>query len=157
MQTILLIEDSEDDAIITQATLKKAGVLNPVKVVANGAKAIAYLKGEGDYADRTRYPLPSLMLLDLKLPKKAGFEVLEWWKSQPQLKKILVVVLSGYSDLHSVNRAYALGAHSFLIKPCKVEDIMNLRQAFTGSWNHSAPQGFPGGKMELPGSRPESG
>jgi YesN/AraC family two-component response regulator len=64
---------------------------------------------------------------------------LEWWKTQPQLKDILIVVLSGYYDLESIRYAYSLGARSFLIKPCKVEDIMNLRQAFAGSWTEATP------------------
>jgi CheY-like chemotaxis protein len=139
IRPILLAEDSEDDAILIQATLKKAEVHNPVLAVSNGAQAIAYLKGEKFYADRNLFPLPGVILLDLKMPHKNGFEVLEWWKNQPQLQDILIVVLSGYYDLESIRYAYSLGARSFLIKPCKVEDIINLRQAFSGAWNHSAP------------------
>jgi len=139
IRPILLAEDSEDDAILIQATLRKAEVLNPVLAVSNGAQAIAYLKGEKFYADRNLFPLPGVILLDLKMPHKNGFEVLEWWKNQPQLSEILIVVLSGYYDLESIRYAYSLGARSFLIKPCKVEDIINLRQAFSGAWNHSAP------------------
>jgi CheY-like chemotaxis protein len=135
---ILLAEDLEDDAKIIQYVLKKAQVMNPIIVVPDGAEAVAYLKGEGFYADRAKFPLPAVLLLDLKMPKRNGFEVLEWCKTQPELKNMLVVVLSGYQDLDSVNRAYALGAHSFLVKPCNVEDISNLMRSFKGYWT-SAP------------------
>ena len=98
MRPILLAEDSHDDAFVVRSTLKRAGVLNPVHVVTDGAKAVAYLQGEGIYADRDLFPLPDVLLLDLKMPKLSGFDVLEWWRSQPQLSNMLVVVLSGYSD-----------------------------------------------------------
>ncbi|HXC98850.1 MAG TPA: response regulator [Verrucomicrobiae bacterium] len=152
IRPILLAEDSEDDAILIQATLRKAEVLNPVLAVSDGVQAIAYLKGHGFYADRVSFPLPAVVLLDLKMPHKNGFQVLEWWKTQPQLKDILIVVLSGYYDLESIRYAYSLGARSFLIKPCKVEDIMNLRQAFAGSWNEPATSLPPQGEMKITGS-----
>ncbi len=145
IRPILLAEDSEDDATIIQVTLEKAGVKNPVLVVSDGAKAISYLKGTGFYADRELFPLPGVVLLDLKMPVKNGFEVLEWWKTQPQLSDILIVVLSGYYDLESIRYAYSLGARSFLIKPCKIEDILNLKEAFAGSWNQMA------GPLPVPG------
>jgi CheY-like chemotaxis protein len=151
MQPILLVEDSEDDAVITQAMLKKAEVLNPVLVLSDGAKAIAYLKGDGFYADRELFPLPRVVLLDLKMPVKNGFKVLEWWQTQPQLKDLLMVVLSGYRDWESVKRAYSLGAQSFLVKPCKVEDLLNLRQTFSHYWGQSALQPPKYGGTNAPG------
>lgn len=157
IKPILLAEDSEDDAILIQVTLKRAEVLNPVLAVSDGVQAVAYLKGDKFYADRNLFPLPGIILLDLKMPHKNGFEVLEWWKMQPHLKDILIVVLSGYYDLESIRYAYSLGARSFLIKPCKVEDIINLRQAFSGIWNHAAPGIPPNPGLNLPGSWPEVG
>jgi CheY-like chemotaxis protein len=131
---ILLAEDSEDDADIIRHVLKKAKVDNPIITVWDGAEAIAYLKGEGIYADRDLSPLPAVLLLDLKMPKRDGFEVLEWVRTQPQFKDLLIVVLSGFNQLESINRAYALGAHSFLTKPCQLEDITNLTNTFKGYW-----------------------
>ena len=136
-KTILLAEDLEDDAGIIQYIFKKAGVSNPVMVVPDGAEAIAYLGGDNHYADRAKFPLPVVLLLDLKMPKRSGFEVLEWCKTRPDLKDLLVIVLSGHHDLGAVNRAYALGAHSFLVKPCNVEDIRNLTKTFKGYWVES--------------------
>jgi CheY-like chemotaxis protein len=139
IKPILLAEDFEDDATIIQHVLKKAGVINPIIVVTDGAETLAYLKGEGFYADRTKFPLPSVLLLDLKMPKRNGFEVMEWCKTQPQLKDMLVVILSGHQDLGAINRAYSLGAHSFLLKPCTVEDITNLTENFRGYWTQPSP------------------
>jgi CheY-like chemotaxis protein len=157
IRPILLAEDSEDDARIIQTTLERAGVQNPVLVVSDGATAISYLKGTGFYTDRELFPLPGVILLDLKMPVKNGFEVLEWWKNQPQLSEILIVVLSGYYDLESIRYAYSLGARSFLIKPCKVEDILNLKEAFAGSWNQPVWPLPPHGEMKIFGPKPGRG
>jgi len=137
IKPILLAEDVEDDAVVIKHTLKKAGVINPIITVYDGEQAIAYLAGNGIYTDRDLFPLPGVLLLDLKMPKCGGFEVLEWLKTQPQLKELLVIVLSGLNQLDSINRAYSMGAHSFLAKPCTVEDIANLTKNFKGYWNHS--------------------
>lgn len=150
MRPILLVDDSEDDTLAIRATLKKADVSNPVLVLSDGAKAIAYLKGEDFYADRNLFPLPGVILLDLKMPVRNGFEVLEWWRDQPHLQNILMVVLSGYHDMVSVNRAYSLGARTFLIKPFKVEDILNLKQAFATYLNHIGPPTSTNGVHEPP-------
>jgi CheY-like chemotaxis protein len=138
-KAILLAEDFEDDAVFLQRVLKKAGVVNPVMVVGDGDKAIAYLRGDGVFSDREKFPIPGVLFLDLKMPGKNGFEVLEWLKDQSQLKELLVVVLSGYHEVRDVNRAYALGAHTFLVKPCNQEDFANLMKAFAGHWIHSSP------------------
>jgi CheY-like chemotaxis protein len=122
---ILLAEDFEADAVAVQRLLKKVGVPNPVIVVPDGGEAIAYLNNEGPFRDRQRFPLPDLLLLDLKLPTKNGFEVLEWCRTQPHLKDLFIVVLSGHYQLRDVNRAYLLGARTFLTKPASQADILN--------------------------------
>ncbi|HZV34467.1 MAG TPA: response regulator [Verrucomicrobiae bacterium] len=136
-KVILLAEDFDDDAKIIQVVLSQAGVENPVFVVSDGREVIAYLRGEGKYANRKKFPVPSVLLLDLKMPKCDGFDVLEWCKKQPQLGDMLVVVLTGNRELSSVKRAYELGAHSFLVKPCQTQDIVHLTQSFRGYWNFS--------------------
>ena len=122
---ILLAEDFEADALIVQRLLKKAGVANPILVVPDGGEAIAYLNNDGPFRDRQKFPLPAVLLLDLKLPNKTGFEVLEWCRTQPHLKDLFIVVLSGHFELREVNQAYQLGARSFLTKPANREDILN--------------------------------
>ena len=75
---ILLVEDNEDDVSLIERAFARAGIDNPLQVVRDGEQAVSYLKAEGEYADRVKYPLPSLVLLDLKMPRRNGFEVLSW-------------------------------------------------------------------------------
>jgi CheY-like chemotaxis protein len=134
--TILLVEDSAEDCEAVRGALHEAGIKSRLCVVEDGDHAISYLCGEGRYANRSRFPFPSVMLLDLKMPRVDGFEVLEWIKDNPDVRRsILVVVLSGYNQLQLVNRAYSLGAHSFLVKPCSVRELENLISAFPDFWN----------------------
>ena len=112
----------------------KAKVLNPVQVARDGAEALAYLSGEGKYANRAEYPLPALVLLDLRLPKMDGFEVLVWIRQQPRIASLRVVVLSGSNAMTDVNRAYRLGANSFLIKPVDFDRFVEVSQALSGYW-----------------------
>lgn len=125
---ILVADDSADDALLLKLALKKAKVVNAVFTVPDGEEAIAYLKGEGQYADREQYPFPVLLLVDLLMPRKSGFDVLAWLKENPK-PKLGVVVLSGVTEVKEMTRASALGAHSFLIKPLHVQDFLNLVHA----------------------------
>ena len=131
---ILLAEDNEDHVLLTKRAFKSAGLVNPVFVVQDGEEVLAYLKGEGKYSNRGEYPLPTLLLLDLKMPRKNGFEVLEWLRSQPALAALRVVVLTTSDQIHDVNRAYQLGANSFLTKPVDFRDFVQLSSAVKGYW-----------------------
>ena len=131
---ILLAEDSEEDVILLRRAFVKAQFVNPLHVVQNGEEAIAYLKGHGKYAHRDEYPLPSLLLLDLKMPRKDGFEVLQWVREQPGLAALRVVVLTTSDQSRDVNRAYQLGANSFLMKPVDFGAFVELMQALKGYW-----------------------
>src|SRR5438128_1933329 len=110
-KVVLLAEDSKEDAESIQIALRHAGVFNPVVVVTDGEDTIAYLKGERQFSDRENFPMPGVLLLDLKMPRIDGFEVLEWIRNEGNLRHLLVVVLSGCRGLREVNRAYALGAN----------------------------------------------
>src|SRR6267142_2285920 len=92
--TILLAEDDENDVLIMRRAFKKANIINPLNLVCDGEEAINYLQGTGDYADRAKYPFPALLLLDLKMPKKSGFDVLEFIKTHPQFHRLVTVVLT---------------------------------------------------------------
>ena len=131
---ILLADDSPDDLAAVQLALKAADVRNPVSMVDDGSKVIAYLKGEGVYANRELHPFPKVLLLDLNMPGIDGFDILEWLKDEPALHDLLVIVISGHSGLREVNQAYALGANSFLLKPADPMEIRNLVEAFPGYW-----------------------
>ena len=137
-KTILIAEDFADDAALLQQMLKSVGVHNPVMTVGDGEQAIAYLKGEGQFSDRLAFPLPAVLLLDLKMPRTDGFKVLEWLANQPELKQLLVIVVSGSDAIKDVQMAYKLGAHSFLTKPFTPDDVKNLTNAFEGYWQSSA-------------------
>ena len=131
---ILVAEDDENDLLLLRRAFKVGRLANPVRVVRNGEEVIAYLKGEDKYADRREYPLPALLLLDLKMPRKNGFEVLEWIRQEPGLNLLRVVVLTSSDRLSDVNRAYRLGANSFLVKPFDLGDFARLVQAISGYW-----------------------
>lgn len=130
----LLVEDSDDDVLLIQRAFKKGNVINPLQVVRKGEDAVAYLKGEGLYANRAEYPLPSLVLLDLKLPGLDGFQVLNWIRKQPNLQAMRVVVLTSSDTIRDVNLAYQLGANSFLVKPVDFERFVEISQALKGFW-----------------------
>jgi CheY-like chemotaxis protein len=131
---ILLAEDDENHVTFVKRAFKHAGLLNPLFVVEDGEEAIAYLKGEGKYANRDEYPLPCLLLLDLKMPNKNGFEVLEWIRGQAGLSSLRVVVLTTSDQVRDVNRAYQLGANSFLTKPIDFRDFVQLTISIKGHW-----------------------
>jgi CheY-like chemotaxis protein len=116
-QTILLVDDSKTDLFLMREAFKKAKCSNPLQEVHNGEEAIAYLKGDGTYSDRNKFPLPAVMLLDLNMPKKNGFDVLAWVRAEPLLKRLTIVVLTASMRTEDVERAFDLGATSYLVKP----------------------------------------
>jgi CheY-like chemotaxis protein len=132
---ILLADDSEDDEVLFKRVLRLSGLVNPVILVRDGEEAIAYLAGEGRYKDREKHPMPKVLMLDLKMPKKSGFDVLEWLKGRPELQELLVVVLTSSERIEDLQRSYKMGADTFLTKPCQVEDMKNLVSGFSGYWS----------------------
>src|SRR5262245_9748358 len=133
---ILLVEDREDDIALIREAFTKAYVPNPLHVLRNGEEAIAYLEGEGKYGNRAEYPLPELMLLDLKMPRVDGFEVLKWVRAQPNLASLRIVVLTCSESIRDVNLAYSLGANSFMVKPMDFEDVIHMSKFLTSYWLH---------------------
>ena len=131
---ILLVEDREDDIFLVKKAFEKGWIDNPMQVVRDGVEAIHYLAGEGPYSNRAEYPLPDLILLDLKLPKVDGFDVVRWIRRQPGFSTIPVVVLTSSDAIRDVNRAYALGANSFLVKPLDFENFIELAKMLKAYW-----------------------
>ncbi|RMG67690.1 MAG: response regulator [Nitrospirae bacterium] len=123
---ILLVEDDQNDVMLIKRAFNKCGLINPVYSVSNGEEAVKYLEARPPYDDRGTYPLPVLILLDLKMPRMNGFEFLKWIRSHPDFKKMIVVVLTSSKESPDVNRAYELGANSYLVKPVQFSDLMNL-------------------------------
>jgi len=126
---ILLVDDNPHDVVLLRLAFRRVGIIDPIKLVKDGAEAVRYLKGDGIYADRHSYPEPTLMLLDLKMPQTSGFDVLRWVREQPALKHLIVVVLTGSKQSDDVERAYRLGADSFLVKSTKFSDLVTMTQA----------------------------
>lgn len=131
---VLLVEDDPDDVFFLQEAFKKAGVPDALRVVRDGEEAVAYLLGQAAYADRRRYPLPSLILLDLKLPRKSGLEVLEWRRRQSGLRRIPVIVLTSSQSDEDMDQAYELGANSYLVKPISSEAQLEMVKAIRLYW-----------------------
>ena len=134
VDVILLAEDNDDHVALILRAFRKASLLNPVFVVRDGQETVDYRAGDGKYADRTAFPLPSLLLLDLRMPNKNGFEVLHWIRGSPQFRRLRVVVLTTSEDLRDVNRAYEMGVNSFLVKPLDLQDFVHLTNAIKGYW-----------------------
>jgi len=131
---ILLAEDDPDDVLLTQIALERARLANPLQVVRDGVEAIAYLAGEGAYVDRSHYPLPILLLLDLNMPRINGFQVLDWLRKHPVLYRLPVAVLTSSDHDPYIARAFALGADSYLIKPPNAEALLALVQRLHAYW-----------------------
>lgn len=125
MRSVLIVDDDPDAVLLTKRALLKAGVQNPVDVVENGAEAIAYLT---ECLSRGKESLPLLVFLDLNMPRTDGFEVLDWIRTEPALRSLLTVVLSSSTNRRDVDRAYALGAKTYLGKYPVPSDISSIFQ-----------------------------
>lgn len=132
--TVLLVEDDPDDVFFLRDAFKKTGMQDALRVVRDGEEAVAYLLGLAAYADRTLHPLPALVLLDLKLPRKSGLEVLEWRRGRPELMRIPVIVLTSSQSEDDLNKAYEFGANSYLVKPISSDAQLDMVKAIQGYW-----------------------
>lgn len=132
--TILLTDDDPVNAELLQRAFRNAGLRNPTYVLPTGEATIAYLKGEGEYAERDRYPLPVLILLDLKLPDCSGFKVLSWVRQQPRLNRMVMVILTGSQNREDIDRAYDMGANSYLVKSPDFQELVKVMKSFTSYW-----------------------
>ena len=131
---ILQVGGDEDDVLIFRRVLRKAGLACQLQVVPDGQTAIAYLSGAGAYADRRKYPLPYLVLLDLGPPMRGGLEALQWIRRHPSLKKLVVMVLSSSALRADVARACELGADSYFAKPSGLPQTLEMAQLLEGWW-----------------------
>ncbi len=134
LANILLVEDNRMDAELTLDAFHEARLLNAVHVAPNGQEALDYLFGKGDYADRKKYPMPNLILLDLKLPGIDGFEVLKRVKSTPRLKRLPVVILTSSKEEGDRALSYDCGANSYLVKPVSFEGFLGVVRQIEGYW-----------------------
>lgn len=139
---ILQVEDEASEVFLLQRAFREAGISHPLQVASDGQMAIDYLAGTGEFADRKRFPLPGLILLDLKLPRRSGREVLQWIRAQPAFRRIVVIAFTSAPYIGDVGLAYDLGANSFLIKPVdftRYVEIVRLLKAWWLDYNQFAP------------------
>jgi CheY-like chemotaxis protein len=132
--TILLVEDEPSDSLLIRRAFDKAGVENPIHAVENGDTALSYLEGIGEYQDRTKYPLPIFILLDLKLPGMMGLQLLKWIRTRKDLRLIPVVVLTDSEEDADVKAAYEAGANSYLLKPADRNEVSRIVGLIQNYW-----------------------
>ena len=131
---LLLVEDDENDVFLMRYASKQAGTEVILRVVHNGQQAVDYLSGSGPYADREHFPLPCLVLLDLKVSLLNGLDVLKWIRAQPSTQTMVVIVFSSSAHPDDIARAYRLGANSFVVKPADTTARREFVEALRSWW-----------------------
>lgn len=136
---ILIVDDREDDSFLLERMLRRLGVGNSIVKLSSGDDALHYLAGEYQFKDRTRYPLPSVLFLDLRMPGKDGFDVLQWIQQNPLPSRCLVLIVSELRALDDIRQAYRLGADSFLSKPLNEPELRECLRNHPECWEFADP------------------
>jgi CheY-like chemotaxis protein len=132
--TVLVADDDANDVFFLRRAFQKAGICCPILDVPDGEKAINYLNGSDGFGDRHQFPFPSLLFLDLKMPKVSGFEVLEWLQNHDGLLRIKIVVLSSSNLPSDMQKARLLGAHDYRVKPADIDDMITMVKDIANRW-----------------------
>jgi CheY-like chemotaxis protein len=135
--TILLVEDEENDALLVQMAFQQNHLLNPVQWARDGLEALAYLNGDKEYSDRKKHPFPEVMILDLKMPRMSGLELLTWIREHPQFRVIPTIVMTSSSQDLDIEQAYNLGANTYMVKPCSFDELAKMVRAAHEYWSLS--------------------
>jgi DNA-binding response OmpR family regulator len=138
---LLLVEDNHDDIIFMEQAFREAGLAYPYRVLSDGVEVIEYLEGRSDYADRKRFPLPSHVLLDLKLPRKSGLEILDWVRRHRDFEDLSVIILSSSKEASDIARARELGIDDYLVKPVSYAHLLGMVKGVVETWKLGAAQG----------------
>jgi len=131
---VLVAEDNPDDALLLRRALDKAGIRSRIKIVNDGEELLLYLQGHGPYANREICPMPSLVILDLKMPRKGGLEVLEWLNENRDLSIVPTIVLSASNLEEDVRSAYHLGANTYFVKPSTFDELVETMKMVEMYW-----------------------
>jgi CheY-like chemotaxis protein len=147
---ILLVDDNPHDVVLIRLAFRRVGIIDTIHLVKDGTEAMRYIRGEGAYSDRHQFPIPTLVLLDLRMPQTSGFDVLKWIRERAELSNVVVVVMSGSKNDADIDRAYALGANSYLIKPTRFEEMVRMMETLKDytAWRKGA--GAQGGAVPRP-------
>ena len=130
----LIAEDDPDTQLLIQRAFRQADLSAPLYFTNDGQHAMDYLEGKGSYADRLQFPMPAILLLDLKMPFRDGFEVLRWIRADPRLRKLVVIMFSGSSIESDVEEAFNLGVNSFVMKPVSFTELLQVVMAIHHYW-----------------------
>jgi CheY-like chemotaxis protein len=132
---VLVAEDNPDDALLLRRAIDRAGIRARIKIVSDGEEMLLYLQGLGAYTDRSSNPLPALMILDIKMPRKTGLEVLEWLEANPEFAVVPTVVLSASGVERDIRQAYNLGANTYFVKPSTFEELVETMRMIQKYWD----------------------
>jgi CheY-like chemotaxis protein len=131
---LLHVEDDPNDVLLLQRAFRKANLALNIQAVTDGDKAVAYLSGAEGFSDREKFPMPAIILLDLKMPRKSGLEVLAWIRSEQRLRRLIVIIFTSSKHDEDVNKAYDLGANSYLVKPVGFDMLVDLAKMIHQYW-----------------------
>lgn len=131
---VLIVEDNDDDSFFMMRAFRSTGMAVPPIRVEDGQKAIHYLAGSGEFEDRSKFPQPVLVLLDIKLPFASGFDVLRWVREESACPNLPVIMLTSSNQERDVEEAYALGANAYLMKPSQGDECLEIARAIKRFW-----------------------
>lgn len=149
---VLVVDDDPDDRFLLRQAWAQAAIARPLREAVDGSSAIDYLSGAGEFADRSRFPLPILILLDIKMPNMSGFAVLDWIRASETASLLPVVMLTASTSGRDVIDAYRRGANSFLVKPTSLDELVEMLRALDRYWLHynQPPATAPAGGESVP-------
>jgi CheY-like chemotaxis protein len=132
---ILLAEDDPNDIVFLHKAFQKAGISKPFRVIADGQDVITYLAGAGEFADREGHPLPTHLLLDLKLPRRSGLEILDWIRKDSRVVTLPVIVLTSSSQAQDRAKAESFGISGYFVKPVTQAELVDMAKRIATLWN----------------------
>lgn len=135
---ILIGEDDDNEALLLRKALQALGLKIPVNIVPDGQEVVDYLSGVGRYEDRENYPFPSALFTDLKMPRMDGFDVLRWMRKYPERAITPTLVFSSSNEPEDIKLAYELGAHAYMVKPTRFEDLTEMLRTTCQFWKWCA-------------------
>jgi CheY-like chemotaxis protein len=151
---VLLVEDAPDDVWLVKRAFASAGLQHPLFAVEDGGQAIDYLCGKGQYADRKAFPLPRLVIADLKMPRVDGFQLIKWMRDDIYARMIPIIVMSSSALAQDVNRAYELGANAYMVKPANFLALEQLMTTIARFWDAGQQPHIDGSRTSLPNCSP---
>ena len=134
-EIILLAEDEENDVLLIRRAFQKVGFSGKLSIVRDGEEALSYLNGEGKFSDREQFPFPTIVITDLKMPRRNGFEILQWLRDKPECVGLPILVLTSSPAEEDIKKAYRLGANSYFVKPPDFEQLQKLVSDVCNYWN----------------------